>query len=39
MPADNFFIYLYVIFGVFSLPLIYFYTKRAAAFYKKTGLR
>lgn len=35
MPADNFFIYLYVIFGVFSLPLIYFYTKRAAAVFIK----
>jgi hypothetical protein len=30
MPADNLFIYLYVIFGFFSLPLVLVYTKRTA---------
>jgi hypothetical protein len=35
MPGDNFFVYVYVIFGVFSLPLILFYTKRVATGFLK----
>lgn len=35
MPGDNFFVYVYVMFGVFSLPLILFYTKRVATGFLK----